>query len=243
MPLSVRSKTIEAARASVRKARRITVLTGAGVSAESGIPTFRSNGGYWQTHRFEELATPEGFARDPRMVWQWYEERRRGIAAAKPNPGHEALVELEKRASRFALITQNVDGLHERAGSKNVIHLHGSIWAVRCLMCGVEKMEYAELNELPPACDCGGMLRPGVVWFGEGLPEGALERATDETRLAEVVIVAGTSAQVYPAAGLIPLAIGSGAQVIEINPEETDYSTGVTWKLTDTSANMLPLLL
>jgi len=243
MPLSVKPKTLEAARQSVRRARRITVLTGAGVSAESGIPTFRSNGGYWQTHRLEELATPEGFARDPKMVWQWYEERRRGIAAAKPNAGHEALVELEKRVSRFALITQNVDGLHERAGSKNLIRLHGSIWMVRCMMCGVEKMEYAELDDLPPLCFCGGMLRPGVVWFGECLPEGALERATDEVRLAEVVIVAGTSAQVYPAAGLIPLAIRSGAQVIEINPEETDYSSGVTWKLTGTSAGILPILL
>jgi NAD-dependent deacetylase len=243
MPLSVKPKALEAVRDAVRKARRIAVLTGAGGSAESGIPTFRSNGGYWQTHRFEDLATPEGFERDPKMVWEWYEERRRGIAAAKPNAGHEALVQLEGHADRFALITQNVDGLHERAGSKNVIRLHGSIWSVRCLGCGLEREEHAELNDLPPVCVCGGMLRPGVVWFGEDLPPGAMERATDEVRLAELVIIAGTSAQVYPAAGLIPLAIRTGGLVIEINPEETGYSSGVTWKLTDTSAHILPLLL
>lgn len=234
--------SVDAAREAVRKARSIVVLTGAGVSAESGIPTFRSNGGYWQTHRFEDLATPEGFARDPKMVWTWYQERRRGIAAAKPNAGHDALVELEKRASRFALITQNVDGLHERAGSKNVIRLHGSIWAVRCLKCRVEQMNHQELNHLPPTCECGGMLRPGVVWFGEQLPEGAIERAVEEVKLADIVIVAGTSAQVYPAASLIPPA-AQNTQVIEINPEATDFSEDVTWALRGTSANLLPKLL
>lgn len=234
--------SVDAAREAVRQARSIVVLTGAGVSAESGIPTFRSNGGYWQTQRFQDLATPEGFARDPKLVWTWYEERRRGVAAANPNAGHYALVELEKRAGRFALITQNVDGLHERAGSKNVIRLHGSIWVVRCLTCGVEQMNYEELNDLPPSCECGGMLRPGVVWFGEQLPDGAIERAVDEVKLADIVIVAGTSARVYPAASLIPLAAQS-ARVIEINPEATDYSEDVTWSLRGTSANILPRLL
>lgn len=234
--------SVEAARDAVRKARSIVVLTGAGVSAESGIPTFRSNGGYWRTHRFEDLATPEGFARDPKMVWAWYEERRRSIAATQPNAGHHALVELEKRSKQLALVTQNVDGLHERAGSKNVIRLHGSIWAVRCLACGAEALNYEELNNLPPVCPCGGMLRPGVVWFGEQLPEGAIERAVDEVKLADIVIVAGTSAQVYPAASLIPLATDS-AQVIEINPEATGYSEAVTWSLRGTSADLLPQLL
>jgi len=233
---------VDAAREAVRKAENIVVLTGAGVSAESGIPTFRSNGGYWQTHRFEDLATREGFLRDPKMVWTWYEERRRGIAAAQPNAGHNALVELEKRARRFALITQNVDGLHERAGSKNVVHLHGTIWTVRCTECGREEMNHEELNDLPPFCACGGMLRPGVVWFGEQLPEGAMERAAEEVQLADIVIVAGTSAQVYPAASLITLA-ARNTQVIEINPEATDYSDDVTWALRGTSANILPRLL
>ena len=209
------------------------------MSAESGIPTFRSNGGYWRQHRFEDLATPEGFARDPKFVWTWYEERRRAIAQAKPNAGHYALVELEKTKPIFTLITQNVDGLHDLAGSKNVIKLHGDIWTLRCLKCGKERVDRAELNDLPPLCECGGMLRPGVVWFGEALPEGALERATGAVRAADVLIVAGTSAQVYPAAGLIPLA----SAVIEINPEETAFSDEVTFSLRGTSAEILPRLL
>ncbi len=215
------------------------MLTGAGVSAESGIPTFRSSGGYWQQHRFEDLATPEGFARDPKFVWTWYEERRRAIAGARPNAGHEALAEMEKRMASFTLITQNVDGLHDLAGSKNVIKLHGDIWTVRCLKCGRERVERAELNDLPPKCACGGTLRPGVVWFGEALPEGALERAAAAVRAADVLIVAGTSAQVYPAAGLIHLA----ATVIEINPEETAFSGNVTFSIRGSSAEILPQLL
>lgn len=231
------------AQAALQRAKRIAVLTGAGVSAESGIPTFRSDGGFWQNRRFEDLATPEGFARDPGFVWQWYEERRRGIAAARPNAGHYALVQLEERADEFTLITQNVDGLHDVAGSKNIVKLHGDIWVVRCLACGRERVERAELNDLPPRCGCGGMLRPGVVWFGEMLSEGAMERASEAVRNAGVFIVAGTSAQVYPAAGLIPLAIDNGATVIEINPEATDFSRDVTFALRGTSAEILPQLL
>src|SRR5580658_10347686 len=222
----------------LKSAAKVAVLTGAGVSAESGIPTFRSNGGYWQQHRFEDLATPQAFARDPKFVWTWYEERRRTIAQAKPNGGHYALVELEKRKPDFTLITQNVDGLHDLAGSKNVIKLHGDIWTLRCLKCGTERIDRSQLDDLPPYCECGGMLRPGVVWFGEALPEGALDRATAAVRAADVLIVAGTSAQVYPAAGLIPLA----AEVIEINPEETAFSDEVTFSLRGTSAELLPQL-
>jgi NAD-dependent deacetylase len=223
----------------LKPSSKVAVLTGAGVSAESGIPTFRSNGGYWRQHRFEDLATPEGFARDPKFVWTWYEERRRAIAAARPNAGHEALVEMEKRVAVFTLITQNVDGLHDLAGSKNVIKLHGDIWTVRCLKCGKERVDRSELNDLPPHCACGGMLRPGVVWFGEMLPEGAMERATAAVRAADLLIVAGTSAQVYPAAGLIPMA----KTVIEINPEETAFSDDATYSLRGTSAEILPQLL
>ncbi|HVW07111.1 MAG TPA: NAD-dependent deacylase [Bryobacteraceae bacterium] len=232
----------ENARAVVQGAKRIAVVTGAGVSAESGIPTFRSNGGFWRNNRFQDLATPEGFARDPKFVWQWYEERRRGIAAARPNAGHEALVRMEQRTPEFTLITQNVDGLHEAAGSKNVIRLHGDIWTLRCTKCGHERVSREELHDLPPYCECGGMLRPGVVWFGEDLPEGAIERSAEAVRRAEVLIVAGTSAQVYPAAGLIPLALRSGAAVIEINPEETDFSGEVTIALRGKSAEILPQL-
>lgn len=235
--------SIEAARERVRRAKRVAVLTGAGVSAESGIPTFRSNGGHWRQHRFEDLATPQGFARNPHFVWTWYEERRRGIARAEPNAGHRALVELEARAERFTLITQNVDGLHERAGSRNVIRLHGSIWMLRCLGCGREIEEYAELNELPPSCECGGTLRPGVVWFGESLPAGAMERAALAVSEAELLIVVGTSAQVYPAAGLIPMALGAGAAVVEVNPAETEFSDDVTFALRGGAAEILPALL
>jgi NAD-dependent deacetylase len=231
---------LEKARAAVRSAKRIAALTGAGVSAESGIPTFRSNGGFWRNNRFQDLATPEGFARDPKFVWEWYEERRRGIAATRPNAGHEALARIEERAPAFTLITQNVDGLHDAAGSKNVIKLHGDIWGLRCTKCGGERVSRGELNDLPPYCECGGMLRPGVVWFGEDLPPGAMERAADAVRRAEVLIVAGTSAQVYPAAGLIPLALRGGATVIEINPEQTDFSDDVTIALRGKSAEILP---
>jgi NAD-dependent deacetylase len=238
---------LEAAAKAVRNASRIAVLTGAGVSAESGIPTFRSNGGFWQNRRFEDLATPRGFARDPKFVWQWYEERRRGIASARPNAGHHALAAMERRALQnpereFTLITQNVDGLHDSAGSKNIVKLHGDIWTVRCTACGRERTERAELNDLPPHCACGGMLRPGVVWFGEALPAGAMDRATAAVRRAGILIVAGTSAQVYPAAGLIPLALHNGAQVIEINPEVTDFSDEVTFALRGNSADILPQL-
>jgi NAD-dependent deacetylase len=233
---------LEKARAAVQGAKRIAVLTGAGVSAESGIPTFRSNGGFWRSKRFQDLATPEGFARDPKFVWQWYEERRRGIAETRPNAGHEALVLIEQRVPEFTLITQNVDGLHDAAGSKNVIKLHGDIWTLRCTQCGDERVSREELNDLPPYCECGGMQRPGVVWFGEDLPEGAMERSAEAVRRAEVLIVAGTSAQVYPAAGLIPLALRSGATVIEVNPEDTDFSDEVTIALRGKSAEILPQL-
>jgi NAD-dependent deacetylase len=222
-----------------RRDSQVAVLTGAGVSAESGIPTFRSNGGFWNQYRLEDLATPQAFARDPKFVWNWYEERRRGIAKARPNAGHVALAEMERRVASLTLITQNVDGLHDLAGSRNVIKLHGDIWNVRCIECGKEWAERSELNHLPPRCACGGMLRPGVVWFGEMLPEGAMERASAAVRAADVLIVAGTSAQVYPAAGLIPVA----RTVVEINPEETEFSQHVQYSLRGTSAEILPQLL
>jgi NAD-dependent deacetylase len=233
---------LEKARAVMHSAKRIVALTGAGVSAESGIPTFRSNGGFWRNNRFQDLATPEGFARNPKFVWEWYEERRRGIAATRPNAGHEALARIEQQTPDFTLITQNVDGLHDAAGSKNVIKLHGDIWVLRCTKCGAERVSRDALHDLPPYCECGGMLRPGVVWFGEDLPEGAMERAAGAVRRAEVLIVAGTSGQVYPAAGLIPLALRSGAAVIEINPEDTDFSDEVTIALRGKSAEILPQL-
>lgn len=230
--------SLEAARDQLRTARSVSVLTGAGVSVESGIPTFRSNGGFWQQYRLEDLATPAAFARDPKFVWTWYEERRRAMALAHPNPGHEALAQMEKVVAHFTLITQNVDGLHDVAGSKNVIKLHGDLWNVRCTKCGEERVDRSELNDLPPYCHCGGMLRPAVVWFGEQLPEGSIERATVAVRKADVLIVAGTSAQVYPAAGLIEVA----KTVIEINPEETSYSGEVAYSIRGSASEILPQL-
>ncbi len=234
---------IEQARQWIEAARAVAVLTGAGISAESGIPTFRGAGGLWRQYRPEQLATPEAFARDPRLVWEWYDWRRQIIARAQPNPGHLALVRLEERAARFTLITQNVDGLHERAGSRRVIKLHGDIWMVRCLACGQEfRDERAPLPELPPRCQCGGLLRPGVVWFGEALPPGAWEQAEQAARTADVFIVVGTSAVVYPAAGLAPLAQASGARVIEVNPEETPFSASVDCTLRGRAGEVLPEL-
>jgi NAD-dependent deacetylase len=192
------------------------------VSAESGIPTFRGAGGLWKQFRAEDLATPEAFAHDPQLMWEWYDWRRGLIAAAKPNQGHIALAELERRTPNFTLITQNVDDLHERAGSKNILHVHGSIWTVRCMECGREWLDLrSPLPSIPPRCECGGLLRPGVVWFGESLPQDVWRQAERAARKAEIFLVVGTSAVVYPAAGLIHYAQGAGAAVIEVNIEAT----------------------
>ncbi len=202
---------------------KIRVLTGAGISVESGIPTFRGKDGLWNKYDPMELATPEAFRKDPRLVWEWYDWRRQLIARAEPNEGHKVLAEMEKNFPDFWLVTQNVDGLHQRAGSKKVIELHGNIWKVRCMSCGKEDYDYrAPLPEIPPECDsCGGLLRPGVVWFGESLPMDALQKAYELSEDADVFIVVGTSAQVYPAAELPFVAKRNGARLIEVNPEET----------------------
>jgi len=235
---------VEQARKWLDGASRIAALTGAGVSAESGIPTFRGAGGLWRQFRPEDLATPEAFARDPLLVWEWYDWRRRLIAAASPNPGHAALAEIERRAGAFALITQNVDGLHERAGSRCVLKLHGDIWQVRCTGCGAEKRDdRTPLPSLPPRCECGSLLRPGVVWFGEPLPAGIWAQAEQAASGAEVFLVIGTSAAVYPAAGLAWLAKSAGAKVIEINPEETGLSAAADVSLRGKSGDLLPLLI
>ena len=232
------------ARAWLRSASSVVVLTGAGISAESGVPTFRGQGGLWKKFRAEDLATPEAFTRDPRLVWEWYDSRRAALAQVAPNAGHRALAELEARKPRFTLVTQNVDGLHDRAGSRNVLKLHGDIWTLRCLRCGSERRdERTPLPELPPSCECGGMLRPGVVWFGEPLPVEAWERAQKATREAEVLLVVGTSATVYPAAGLIPLATSAGARVIECNVEETPFSSGLDRSLRGRAGELLPQLI
>ncbi|RUM28786.1 MAG: NAD-dependent protein deacylase [Aquifex sp.] len=204
----------------------IVALTGAGISAESGIPTFRGKDGLWNKFRPEELATPEAFFRDPKLVWEWYDWRRGLIAKAEPNEGHKTLAKIEKEFPHFYLITQNVDGLHQKAGSEKVIELHGNIWKVKCVNCKYETYEYrTPLPEIPPRCEqCGGLLRPGVVWFGESLPMDALQKAYELSRESLIFIVIGTSAVVYPAAELPYIAKENGAEVIEVNPEETPIS-------------------
>jgi NAD-dependent deacetylase len=235
---------MHAVRQWLEQSHSIAVLTGAGVSAESGVPTFRGANGLWNRQRVENLATPEAFARDPRLVWEWYNWRRSVLAEVKPNPGHYALAELEKRSPSFTLITQNVDGLHESAGSRNVLRLHGSIWMVRCLDCHRETMDNrVPLPEIPPRCACGGLLRPGVVWFGEPLPHQVWQEAEAAARSADLFLVIGTSAVVYPAAGLAQIAKSAGARVVEINIEETPLTGAIDKFLRGPSGELLPQLI
>ncbi len=203
--------------------RRVTVLTGAGISAESGIATFRGSGGMWNDVPIEEVATPQGFARDPEKVWRFYAARREQAASCSPNVGHRALARLEEAlGEHFTLVTQNVDGLHEVAGNRNILEIHGSLWRFRCTLCGIERKDRSvPLPELPPRCDCGGMLRPSVVWFGEAMPEVVFSKAVEASQEAALFLIVGTSAQVEPAAGLARLAASRGADLWEINPEET----------------------
>ncbi|MGB6944971.1 MAG: NAD-dependent deacylase [Bryobacteraceae bacterium] len=235
---------MHAVREWLRDASSIAVLTGAGVSAESGVPTFRGNNGLWRQHRAEDLATPSAFARDPKLVWEWYDWRRSLIAQAEPNAGHYALASAETRARKFTLITQNVDGLHELAGSRNVLRLHGSIWMLRCVECRREREDRrVPLPEIPPHCECGGMLRPGVVWFGEALPSKIWQDAESAARQADLFLLIGTSAVVYPAAGLASIAKSSGARVVEINIAETGLSDGIDEFLQGPSGELLPQLI
>lgn len=236
--------TIDDARSLVAEASSIAVLTGAGISAESGIPTFRGVGGMWGNFRAEDLATPEAFARDPKFVWEWYQARRVEIARCEPNTGHRALVALEDQADEFTLITQNVDGLHDRAGSRRVLKIHGDIWMTRCLDCGYQRVNRDLEMELPPKCgECGGMVRPGVVWFGEALPRLVWEGAERAVNRCDLLLVVGTSAQVYPAAGLIDLARNAGASTVEVNLEATSYSNAVDCSVRGKAAEVLPQLL
>lgn len=229
------------AREWLHAAQSVAVLTGAGISAESGLPTFRGPGGLWRNHRPEHLATPQAFARDPQTVWEWYDWRRQVHAGAEPNAGHRALAELERGKPEFLLITQNVDSLHERAGSRAVVHLHGSLWRVRCLQCGEEQPnEQVPLAPLPPRCSCGGMQRPAVVWFGESLPERELNAALAAARRAQVFLVVGTSSLVYPAAALPRVALETGARIIEVNPEATELTPYAHASLRGLAGEILP---
>src|ERR1022692_4489086 len=226
-------------------AQRVTVLTGAGVSAESGVPTFRdAQTGLWSKFKPEELATPRAFRRNPRLVWEWYAWRRTLVAAARPNPAHLALVEMEKLLPQFHLITQNVDGLHQRAGSRNVIELHGNITRTKCFNEDKVVSSWPETGDIPPKCpNCGGLLRPDVVWFEEAMPEEETSRAFARSAGCEIFLSVGTSTVVHPAATLPFHALENGAMVVEINPDATPLTEKADYVLTGAAGVVLPELL
>ncbi|MBI3622219.1 MAG: NAD-dependent deacylase [Nitrospirae bacterium] len=238
------------ARRRIAAARAIAVLTGAGMSADSGVPTFRGATGLWRTHRAEELATPEAFSRDPRLVWEWYDWRRGLIAAARPNAGHDALAVLERfveqRGGRFTLITQNVDGLHTEAGSRRPLELHGNIWMMRCTACHAvstdRRVPLPLAPELPACARCGGLLRPHIVWFGESLDPTIIQSAVDAATACDLLLVIGTSGVVQPAASLASMAREAGAWVVEVNPERSAGPAVHCW-LAGRAADIVPRLL
>jgi NAD-dependent deacetylase len=226
-------------------ARRVAVLTGAGISAESGVPTFRDAlTGLWSKFDPRELATRSAFDRNPKIVWDWYAERRAQAARVVPNAGHRALVALEDRVASFLLATQNVDGLHAKAGSRALVELHGNIGRVKCSRDGTIVDRWDDpLDDLPPRCSrCGAFLRPDVVWFEELLPAAALATAEEAARRCNVLLVVGTSAEVYPAAALPTYARDAGAIVVEINPERTPLTEDADYALRGPAGTVLPAL-
>lgn len=240
------SSGIDEAIRRLRSAGRVTILTGAGVSAASGVPTFRGADGLWRQHRAMDLATPEAFARDPALVWEWYAWRRSQIAACAPNPAHDVIARWSRRPG-WTLVTQNVDDLHLRAGTRDPVRLHGSIWELSCwggcaAAARTWRDERVPLPEVPPRCPaCGGLARPAVVWFGESLDPEDVDRAVEATR-CDVFVAAGTSAVVYPAAGFLAQARARGAFTIEINPEATAFSGAVDCVLPDGAERVFPAL-
>ena len=228
----------------IARARSVAVLTGAGVSAESGVPTFRdAQTGLWAQFDPQKLATPDAFRRNPKLVWDWYAWRRKLVAKAEPNAGHRALAILEGRVSDFVLITQNVDGLHRRAGSRNVVELHGNIGRVKCSRENTIVEHWTEVGDEVPRCaGCGAPLRPDVVWFEETLPPDALQAAEDAARRCQILLVVGTSAEVYPAAALPYYAKSAGATIVEINPNPTPLSDAADYVLRDPAGAVLPAL-
>ena len=233
----------------MQRAESVCVLTGAGVSKESGVPTFRDEDGLWKKFRPEELANVQAFLANPMLVWEWYDWRRKLMAEVAPNEGHKALVELELIIPHFTLITQNVDNLHKEAGSRNIIELHGNIHRNKCFDCQrVYDIDSPELKfdassgKLPECPACGGRIRPDVVWFGENLPAEAIDRAWAESQNCDIFFSVGTSAVVYPAAGLPQVAKSSGAFLVEINPRQTELSPYADLVFQGTSAEILPVI-
>jgi NAD-dependent deacetylase len=224
----------------LRNAHSVVALTGAGVSAESGLPTFRGKDGLWKNYRAEDIATPESFAANPALVWQWYNWRRGLFRSASPNPAHAALARLENAPFDFTLVTQNIDGLHSLAGSTQLLEVHGNIWRIRCDSCGhIEHNETVPLPE-PPYCDCGSPLRPDVVWFGEPLDSQIVAAVIEALSRADAMIVAGTSSVVYPAASFAAYARQAGAQVIEVNLKPTPLTSWADVSLQGKAGEILP---
>jgi len=236
-----------ALRARLAQARKLVVFSGAGVSQESGLGTFRGPGGLWERFRPEDLATPEAFARDPGLVWRWYASRFAAMREARPNPAHLVIARWGGRFPSLVVVTQNIDRLHQRAGSRDVLELHGTIWESRCTGCRRTRATVELLAEaggtLPPLpCACGGRYRPAVVWFGERLPEQVFARALDEARSSDALIAVGTSATVWPAAGLIEEACAAGALVVEVNREPSALSGLAAVALAGAAGEVLPAL-
>jgi NAD-dependent deacetylase len=229
----------------LRAANHVAVLTGAGISAESGVPTFReAQTGLWAQYDPQELATPQAFRRNPKLVWEWYAWRRELVGRATPNPGHAALVELAAVVPKFTLITQNVDGLHQRAGSENVICLHGNIAETKCYDHNHLVPHWPESDRVPPICPiCDSLLRPNVVWFGENLPVAALNTAVAAAESCDLFFTIGTSALVQPAASLPLRAAERGATVVEVNPQPTPLTRFADFALTGPAGQVLPALL
>jgi len=221
----------------------VVVFTGAGVSAESGVPTFRGKDGLWNEFNVQELATPEAFAANPVRVWEWYRWRMELISKVDPNPGHGVISWMEGFFSEFNLITQNVDGLHDRAGNRHIFKLHGDLWEVRCVRCKkTSKLASVPSPPLPPTCQCGGALRPGVVWFGELLPEREFSLSLDAVGRCQLFFSVGTSAEVYPAAQLPMIAKEKGAYVVEINIEPSALANKADEVLIGKAGEVLPLI-
>jgi len=225
--------------------RRVTVLTGAGISAESGVPTFRGKEGFWGKFRAEELATMDAFLANPDIVWEWYNWRRDLIGTVQPNPGHHALAQLEDHFDSFVLITQNVDGLHRRAGSTDILELHGNILRNKCAKCEqpIDVSGEIDPKKIPTCQQCGGKVRPDVVWFGEMLDSTVIERAFVEAERADLFLSVGTSAIVHPAASLPTAALRGGATLVEVNPERTPLTPLADYYIGEPSGQWLPKLL
>ena len=229
----------EAIKNQVKDIKKIVFVTGAGISQESGIPTFRGKDGLWRNYDAMKLATIDAFYENPKLVWEWYNERRRNISEAHPNEGHKAIAELEKYVE-VNVLTQNIDGLHQKAGSKNVLELHGSIVKIKCTVCNFKDEKIEEFSKIPPLCECGNLLRPNVVWFGESLPGEVWQNAMVFASQCDMMVIVGTSLAVSPANTLPIYAKQNDATLIEVNPEKTEMSSEMDLTIRKTSANALP---